>query len=74
MPILTKSLGAASNDLLRGRLARKKDSSKHAYQGGIWHGKRRRNTPTRLTLREHLCASAQPSSRDEIPAIHDSLG
>ena len=34
----------------------------------------RRNAPTSLTLRDHVCVVAQWRSRDEILALHVPLG
>ena len=58
-PRSAKCAAPAGDDLFNGRLAGKKGSRQDAQKGWIRHRRRRRNAPTSLTLREHVCVVAQ---------------
>ena len=64
----------ARMDILDDRIAGEKAACERADQGRGWHRRRRRQTPTSLTLREQICSPVQRRSRDEMAIQHDPPG
>jgi len=69
-----ESAAGAGHSLFDGGLTRKKRAGQRSQERRIGRLTKQRNAPTSLTLRELLCAAAQPSSRGESSVIHDSPG
>ena len=64
----------AGNHLLDSGFTGEKGSGQCTDKRPVRHGRRRRNAPTSLTLREPFCAWRSRRSRDEISVLHDPLG